>query len=118
MKPIRCAVVVLVLLFGSVGAAWADYAAIAYSTSTGQYGYSFGQVSRASAERVALQKCKANDAEAVVWVSNGWAAVAVGNDGSYGTGWSTRSRAAAEKIALRNVTGNGARILCWVASGN
>jgi hypothetical protein len=119
MKWIRCAACAVVLLAGTADSAWAyAYGAIAYSPSTGKYGYSYNCYSEGEAERIALRNCRAADAEVEVWVENGWAALAVGDDGSYGYGWSTFSLAAAEVLALGNVSGPGGRILCWLASGN
>jgi serine/threonine-protein kinase len=66
-----------------------SYAAIAYSPSTGKYGYSYDLRNRAAAERVALEKCGAEDARIVTWVNKGFIALAVGSDKScWGVGWS------------------------------
>jgi hypothetical protein len=66
-----------------------SYAAIAYSPSTGKYGYSCNLRSRALAEKIALEKCDAEDARIVTWVNKGFVALAVGSDKScWGVGWS------------------------------
>jgi len=117
MKPFRCLLVSLILTLVAATAAWADYGAIAYSNSSGKYGYSYGCSSRSTAERLALNKCAASDRRIVVWVSKGWAALAVNDANRWGTGWSTKSRAAAERIALSKCGGANPRILCWINSG-
>lgn len=66
-----------------------SYAAIAYSPSTGKYGYAYNYGSRWAAEAAALAYCEAPDAEIVVWVNNGFCALALGDEpGVYGVGWS------------------------------
>ena len=108
----------LALMFGTFlcNAAWADYGAIAYSPSTGNYGYSYGYCSQA--ESSALGKCGADDAEVEVYVQNGWAALAINDSGAIGWGWSGGSRAAAENSALANAAGCGDHILCWISAGS
>jgi hypothetical protein len=92
---------VLVLL-GLAGRSAADFAAIAYSQSTGSYGYSYGHGTLAGAEAEALSHCKGDDAEVVAWVENGYVALALGDEkGVYAWGWAfnraeARSRALAE----------------------
>jgi serine/threonine-protein kinase len=114
------AVVVAVALFSTAAAVRADeYAAIAYSPSTGSYGYWYGAKCRADAETGAMNNCNGSDRRVVVWVENGWAALAVNNNGGWGYGWSTTSRAQAERSALNGAGGArcGAHIICWAASG-
>lgn len=93
------------------------YAAIAYSPQTGAYGYSYNAGSRSSAERSALNRCRARDARVVVWVKNGWAALARNRYGAWGTAWSSRSKSHATDLARRNVRGGGGRTHVWVNSG-
>jgi serine/threonine-protein kinase len=77
------------------------WAAIAYSTSTGSYGYSYGWLAESNARRVALKNCKARDAKVIVVVGNYYVALAKGDDPSaYGYGYST-SADEARAIALR-----------------
>ena len=118
--PMYRAALAVGLLLCATSSLWADYAAIAYSSSTGKYGYSYGYSSRARAENAALNNCSGDDAVIVVWVENGYAALALGDErGAYGTGWSTRSRADAEATALANARErtSGAYIARWVFSG-
>jgi len=63
------------------------YAAVAYSKSTGKYGYAWDWGSLGAAKRVALSECKAADAEIVGWVQGGWLVLAVADDKAYGTGY-------------------------------
>ena len=75
-----------------------SFAAIAYSPSTGKYGYSYNLRSRAAAEQAALQKCEAADARIVTWVNKGFIALALGSDKScWGVGWSWGSGASNTK---------------------
>ncbi len=65
------------------------YAAIAYSPSTGDYGYAYGYSSRWAAERAVLDRCQADDARVVCWVQGGFCALALGDDPErWGVGWS------------------------------
>ena len=48
------------------------YAAIAYSASTGVYGYAFDYGTRGEAQRVALARCGSADARLAGWARNGW----------------------------------------------
>ena len=92
-------------------ARFGEFGAVAYSSATGRYGYSFGMPSRGAAESDAVRRCGTFDAQPVAWVKNGWLALAVGDDQSlYGYGWSTNSQADAEARALRAYPGSGARI--------
>jgi hypothetical protein len=114
------ALAVAVSLLGAAQAARADaFAAIAYSPSTGNYGSWYGADCQATAENGALNNCGGEDRQVVVWVENGWAALAVNNDGGWGYGWSTNSLDEAEGNAINGAGGSGcgAYILCWVASG-
>jgi Domain of unknown function (DUF4189) len=64
------------------------YAAIAFSPSTGRYGYTYGWLSSTNARRASREKCKAADAQVIVVVGNGYAALALGDDPSaYGYGY-------------------------------
>lgn len=102
------------------------YAAVAYSPSTGKYGYAWNHYSRAAAERTALSRCTEKDATVVGWVNDGILAVAIGDDNAYGMGYqfgdgaSTRD---AVNRALRNLvdrtTGSkDPKVLIVLCSGN
>jgi uncharacterized protein DUF4189 len=99
------------------------YAAIAYSPSTGKYGYAYNYGSRYAAERAALAHCPEADAEIVGWVKAGWLALAIGDDNAYGVGWeygegatnTDAKRRAYNQCAAR--TTNPKVVLC-ICSGN
>lgn len=99
MKPLPTALVLsslaLALLLLPAPQARADvvidfntYAAVAYSKTTGKYGYAWNYGSRPAAERAALARCPAEDARIIVWVKGGWLAVAIGENNAYGYGFS------------------------------
>lgn len=77
-----------VLMMGLIlsSATFADYGAIAYSDSTGQWGSSYGFFDRNTAFHVALSHCGVADCEIKVWAQNQCAALAVGSFGIYGWG--------------------------------
>ena len=58
------------------GPSRASVAAIAFSPSTGNTGWSFNHFQQNSAEQSAINFCDAEDCEAVVWVQDGCAAIA------------------------------------------
>jgi hypothetical protein len=65
-----------------------SYAAIAYSPATGKYAYAYDYRSRKAAEKVALEKCGADDATIACWINHGFCALALGSDKScWGVGW-------------------------------
>ena len=79
-----------------------SYAAIAYSPSSGQWGYGNGYPSQAAAIARARAECGRGDARAS-WCKNAWIALAISDrsPGGYGMAWATtaagaRSRALAE----------------------
>lgn len=118
---------VLVALAVVVGASWANtanaqIAVIAFSESTGEYHYAWNQPSYAAAEQAALSLFKAKDAEVVVWVEDGFAALAIGEDNStYGTGYQFGDGASNTDAAYRAEAnckkhGQKVKILVVVAS--
>jgi hypothetical protein len=109
----------VVLLLGLAGRSAADYAAIAYSKSTGTYGYSYGFGTLAGAKAEALAHCDADDARIVAWVQNGYVSLALGNTvGAYGYGWaSTGAEARARARAECQARTTGAYIAVTVYSG-
>lgn len=93
------------------------YAAIAYSPSTGEYGYGWNHYSKGAAERTALSHCKYPDAKIVGWVQGGWVVLAIGADNSYGCdcayGNGAQLSVAAEK-ARRECHRQGGRVKTYV----
>ena len=95
------------------------FAAIAFSQATGAYGYGYAFDSRDGAEKEALAQCSGDDAAVVVWVRNGWCALAVGDDNAYGYGWAD-DLGSARKIALaecRKRTTNSRIVICVSSEG-
>jgi len=89
------------------------YAAIAYSRTTGKWGYSHGYGSRAGAEQAALGRCTVDDAEILVWTRNAWCALALGDDKSfYGWAWAG-SASEAKRLALEKCRGGTTN--CYIA---
>lgn len=96
--------------------AFALYGAIAYSPTTGRYGYTYNYEYLGDAENDAIANCNASDAVIATWARNEWCALAVSDDGSYG--WSSApTEAEAEAEALSYCTGN-AHVLAWVFAGS
>jgi serine/threonine-protein kinase len=94
----------------------ANFGAIAYSSSTGSYGWSYDYRSRAEAERVATRNCGAADCTPALWFVDACGAIAVGDNG-FGTGWGTdRSRAEVEALnSCRGYTSN-CSVRQWVCT--
>lgn len=96
------------------------YAAVAYSPSTRQWGYSQGYPTRAQAISRALRECGSRDAR-TFWTKNAWIALAVSDrsPGSFGWAWaSTASQARANarrQCLLRNPD---ARVVVCVSAYN
>lgn len=85
------------------------FASIAYSTSTGQYGFAYGKPTAEEAEETALGFAEAEDAEVIVTVKNAWCALALGDDQeAYGYGFGDTmedARRNAFKEAKKRTTG-------------
>ena len=80
------------------------FAAIAYSPSTGAYGYGNGYSSKA--EAIARAKAECGEPDAVVkWARNAWLALALSSDGGYGSGWGTTA-AKARELAVESCLEN------------
>lgn len=76
-----------------------SFGAIAYSQSSGSYGWATDFPTRRAAENAALASCqeRANDCSVAVWFSNACGALAVGGDGGWGADWGRNLRAAENK---------------------
>lgn len=72
-----------------------SYGAIAYSPSTGSYGWAHDFGSQNAAENAALDSCydRANDCQVAVWFRNACGALAVGPNG-WGAAWAVKQRKA------------------------
>ena len=76
------------------------YAAVAYSPSTGSYGYGNGYTTKSAAIARARRECGEPDAVAK-WARNAWVALAVSRNGGYGSGWATTA-AKARQLAVKS----------------
>lgn len=85
------------------------YGTIAYSPSTGRYGWSAKADDRWSAERTAVNCVGAGDASPVVWGRSCYLALAIADGGQYGQAWAD-SEAHAEDAALSACDGVNPRI--------
>jgi hypothetical protein len=107
---------------GNDDSAWppdALYAAIAYSRSTGRSGSADKCPTLAEAERLAVQRGDAPDAQVLVWANHEWCALAVGEDRAFGFAWGD-SRADVERRAMahcRQYTDKTCRIAAVVYGG-
>jgi hypothetical protein len=95
-----------------------NYGAIAYSPSTGNYGYSYDYSSRGEAERSALTRCKKDDCVIKVWFKNSCGALAKAGNGALGYSWAASNREEAESEALSQCRKRGSkcRIVCWACT--
>jgi hypothetical protein len=117
---------ILVLAFGCMSIALAsgttrtpardNWGAIAYSTSTGRYGFAYDYASQAQAVNSAVERCKARDCQAVVWFVNSCGAFAKG-DSAYGWGiGNTRAIAESKALAECRKRGGGCHIVQWTCT--
>jgi serine/threonine-protein kinase len=86
-----------------------SFGAIAYSPSTGRYGWSYQAIDRPTAERIAIDSCGASDAMVVVWGTKAFLALAIADAGAYGWGWD-ETPSGAQQRALAGCQGANPRI--------
>jgi hypothetical protein len=79
------------------------YAAVAFSPSTGKYGYGWNCGSLGQAERIALSYCQEPDAKVISWVRFGWSVLVISEDDAYGHATSYGD-GASSRIALDRAT--------------
>lgn len=106
-------------LFVKAACAQNYYGAIAYSPSTGSYGYSYDHASRARAEDGAYAECRkhASDCQVALWFRNACGALAVGDDGGWGTGWgSVLQRAESEALGVCGKHTSNCSVIRWVCT--
>ena len=108
-----------VVAMGATAASAAEFGAIAYSNTTGSYGYSHNYATRGQAERVAQANCLAyaRDCRVIVYFYNACAALAVGNSFGYGYGYAPGPKQS-RSIALANcrVNDRGCQVVRTVCS--
>lgn len=112
MKKILFAAVVASAAMTAPVAALADdlFGALAYSSSTGSFGWSTGFNTRRAAEREALGNCgdQANDCEIATYFQNACGSIAAGSNGGWGADWADHMGEAERKamrICRKNDTG-------------
>jgi hypothetical protein len=77
-----------------------SYAAVAYSPSTGQWGYGNGYPSQSAAIARARSECGRADAR-TFWCKNSWIALAISDQSPGGFGWAYAPTAAAARSKAR-----------------
>jgi serine/threonine-protein kinase len=102
---------------------FSTYAAVAFSSSTGSYGYAWNYGTRGEAEQAALSRCTASDGRIVGWVQGGWLVLAIGENNLYGVGWeygdgATNTVAEQRAINECHSRGDNVRTLICLCSGD
>ena len=95
-----------------------SYAAIAYSPSSGQWGYGNGYPSQAAAIARARAECGRSDAR-TFWCKNSWIALAISDSSAGGFGWAYAPTAAAARskaLALCRSRNPDARVVVCVSA--
>lgn len=116
---IRRMTLAMTIMIAAAGAASADnFGAIAYSNTTGAYGYSYDHRSRGSAEVRAMSECRARGrgCKVAIWFKNACGSVAAGSNG-WGSAWAS-TRRDAERAAIRNCSRytGGCRTVAWTCT--
>lgn len=88
-RVLRCLIIMTCSLAVSVEASAQHYAAIAYSSSTAEWGTANGYDNYDVAVRWAMAECNHSDCELAGWVADGCVALAAVTDdgGTWGTGY-------------------------------
>ena len=94
-----------------------DYwGALAYSSSTGRYGFAYDYATQAQAINAAVEKCRVRDCQGVVWFHNGCGAFARGRGAwGWGIGYS-RGEAEAKALAECRKHGGYCGIVGWACT--
>lgn len=93
------------------------YAALAYSDSTGAYGYAHGYESREEAEQEAIRRCNQSDARVLTWARNQWICLVRAPNSAYGfSSQPTEEEAQREALRHCNDRGGGCQVLVLVYS--
>lgn len=109
--------VVFTTALAGASPAIAAYGAIAYSASTGKYGYSYNYDSQKNAERAALKHCKVSSCKVVLWYKNACGVVAKGDTG-WGAAWAgSRTQASANAIKACSTRSRNCKAVVWSCSG-
>ncbi len=87
------------------------YGAIAVSTQTNQIGYAVNSLTRAEAERQALDQCGVSSCQAAIWWRNACGAIVQSQaDLSWGWAWATTEQAASDAATTR-LTGGSPKVI-------
>jgi hypothetical protein len=90
-----------------------NWGAIAYSTRTTRWGAVYNYATQAQAVNAAVERCGADDCQAVVWFRNGCGAFAKGR-GAYGWGLgNTRAQSEEKALAACRQRGPYCRVVSW-----
>jgi serine/threonine-protein kinase len=63
------------------------FQAIAFSTKTGEFGFSNDYSTREEADKAAIEHCNASDCKILIWSRNACASLAIGDRNGFGTNW-------------------------------
>ena len=107
----RILLLIVALTFASAVALEAApdrYAALAFSKSTGRWGYGNGYATKEAAINRALLECGRRDA-VTKWAKNAWIALAVSDrkPGGYGWAWATTAARARARARQECIAHNG-----------
>lgn len=121
MKPILAILAVLgMVAMAPQGAAAQSFGAIAYSPSSGAWGWSSDYGSRGQAERRAIRECRnrGSGCRNAIWFRNACGALAKGNNGGWGANWGNNRNQARSKAlrTCRSYGNRGCRIVEAVCS--
>jgi hypothetical protein len=75
----------------------AGWGALAYSNSTGRFGYAYGLTDRQSAEQNARANCLTADATVICWGKEVYIAFVASDAGAYGSAWDADPKLAEAK---------------------
>jgi serine/threonine-protein kinase len=117
-RAILFLIVALALGLGPSLQAANSYAAVAYSPSTGQWGYGNGYPSQAAAIARARSECGRGDAR-TFWCKNAWIALAISDSSPGGFGWAwapTAASARRKALAQCRARNPDARVVVCVSA--
>jgi len=95
-----------------------QFGAIAFSTTTGAFGFSYDHGSRRDAENRAMSECRSRSGgcKVAIWFKNACGSVATGTNG-WGSAWAG-SRQKADRAALNNCSKHtrNCKVLAWTCT--
>ena len=119
-KWAKMTVIAAVTVAGGAGVAMAEdnYGAIAYSTSSGAYGYAYDAKTKGAAQRLALKECdkQGRGCKNTIWFKNACGSIAIGKDG-WGASWGKTKRESWRKAREQCRTETtGCKVKRWVCT--